>query len=142
MKRNSNFIFLLSMISTLFFFFSCKENKQIEYRDIDLAKVERLNQQIEEKGITTLEDIAQLYRPKDSYTEGNYSYEVMTQEKEKTFEVSIKEEGLMDDSLYGILTLIELKKNTEKKWEAISIKEAYKCWPNRGHQEWSPEFCN
>lgn len=121
---------------------SCKQKQMIQYRDIEADKVELLNQRIVEKNIKSIEEIAQLYRPKDSDAEGNYSYEVITSEKNKYQLITIKEEGLNDDSLYGILTVITLEEIGLNTWNAISIKEAYKCWPNRGHQEWGPEFCN
>lgn len=145
MRKIKSAFELLILLITCTMVVSCinSEKKEISYRAIDEGRIEMFNNELETSEVTTLEELASLYRAKDIYAEGNYSYETVIKELHKDlFELSIKEEGLMDDSIFGIISIIEVERNNNGSWKVLKIKEAYKCWPNRGHQEWGPEFCN
>ena len=142
MNRLSKITALLGVLFSFVLFISCGSKEKIEYRVIDEERVEALNARIEENILASVEDIAAAYRPKDEYAEGDYSYTVNSAiTNEEVLEITIREEGAMDDSIYGVIAILTIDVS-EDNWKVTSIKEAYKCWPNRGHQEWGPEFCN
>ena len=78
----------------------------------------------------------------DLLAEGNYSYGVAVKDlKANIYELTITEEGRMDDSVSGLMSVLKVEKK-DSGFVVLEIKEAYKCWPNRGHQDWSAEFCS
>lgn len=144
MKKFKFLVSLILLVVAGVSFVACasKSKDKIKYRVIEEDRVELLNHQITDSGIVTPESVASLYQPKDEFAEGNYSYQVTIRDLESNLlEITIQEEGLMDDSVFGVIAVLKVeKKNSSLK--VVQIKEAYKCWPNRGHQDWSPEFCN
>lgn len=50
-------------------------------------------------------------------------------------------EGLMDDSVKGEQILMVAEKKGQQ-WKVISIKKNWKCYPGRGHQDWTTELCH
>jgi len=40
----------------------------------------------------------------------------------------------------GKKIVMELHKKGPK-WIVYSLKKNWKCWPNRGHQDWGIEYC-
>ena len=136
-KINLTFLSLLFMVGVLV---SCQDNS-IQYRDLDSDTIERLNQNIKANNVDSAAEIANLFSPKDLVSEGKYTYDVKITENSPNFEIEIKEEGVMDDSLDGILTVITAKKENSN-FIVTNIKQAYKCKKDRGHQNWSPEFCS
>lgn len=136
-KINLVFLSFLFMVGILV---SCQNNK-IEFRELDTDAIERLNQNIEVNNVVSAAEIANLFSPKDLVSEGKYTYEVKITENQPDYEIEIKEEGVMDDSLDGIFTIISVKKE-DKTWVVTSIKQAYKCKKDRGQQDWGPNFCN
>lgn len=89
--------------------------------------------------ITKPEDIAALYRPRQTETEGRYSYTVYsTVTSHNQTEITVVEEGLADDAVEGVKTVLVITKNNNA-FRVISIKENYKCY--RGHKAWSSEKC-
>lgn len=140
MISRKNYLSILTLLLIFTIFSSCKDEK-IQYRDLGTDAIERLNQNIEANKVTEVAEIANLFSPKDLVSEGNYTYKVVINENGPLSEIEIKEEGVMDDSIDGILTKILVKKDGNQ-WVVTEIKQAYKCKKNRGHQEWGPEFCN
>ena len=61
--------------------------------------------------------------------------------KANIYELTITEEGRMDDSVSGLMSVLKVEKK-DSGFVVLEIKAAYKCWPNRGHQDWSAEFCS
>lgn len=55
--------------------------------------------------------------------------------------ILITNEGLLDDSVMGIKYKIVLKKAGDV-WLIQNAGKAVKCWPGRGHSNYSPEPCN
>ena len=141
MKKSIKFTAVMGVLFSFILLVGCSSKKEIEYRTIDSDRVEALNSIIEEQDLSRDKEIAYAYRPKDEYAEGNYTYEISSQEIKGITELTIKEEGANDDSINGTLIVMEIEKK-EDKVKVLNIKEAYKCWPNRGHEEWGPEFCN
>lgn len=133
---------LLVAVGISFIGCDLKSKEKIKFRVIEEDRIELLNHQIIDSGIVTLESVASLYQPKDEFSEGDYSYQVTVRDLESNlFEVTIQEEGIMDDSIYGVISVLQIEKD-KSILKVVQIKEAYKCWPNRGHQDWSPELCN
>ena len=55
--------------------------------------------------------------------------------------IFITNEGLLDDSVMGIKYKIVLKKEGNV-WLIQNAGKAVKCWPGRGHSNYSAEPCN
>jgi tRNA U38,U39,U40 pseudouridine synthase TruA len=107
---------------------------QIEQKIID-----QLNEKIQVNTISSVNDVANLYHPKLTETEGNYTYNLSSQPiNDSTTELTLKETGIMDDSIKGVQTVFSIV-NAEKKFVIKSMKENYQCY--RGHQNWSAEKC-
>ena len=115
---------------------------QETFRSIDASEVANLNTTISSRGLTTAEGIMNAYVPKEEAAEGNYSYTLSEKALDQnTVEVTLREEGRMDDSIEGRKVVMVLAKNGGQ-YQVQSIKENYRCRQGRGHQEWSAEFCN
>ncbi|QBN20431.1 hypothetical protein [Flavobacterium nackdongense] len=103
--------------------------------------VTRLNREIIEENIKTESEIMGLYKPKDIYAEGNYSYEIETKEIDANKkQLTLIEEGLMDDALKAQKVVMVLENASNGK-KIISIKEAYKCWRNPNNENWTTALC-
>jgi hypothetical protein len=55
--------------------------------------------------------------------------------------VTVEEDGLMDDSVSGTLTMLRMKKE-EDIWQVYKASRAWKCWKGRGHETYSGKPCN
>lgn len=59
--------------------------------------------------------------------------------------VILTQKGLRDDSVRNIQYRIELRHrqnpNQEEVWKVTWVGARYQCQPNRGHQDWSGEYC-
>jgi hypothetical protein len=81
------------------------------------------------------------FRPKSNETEGNYTYTITKKNIDNDIvEVTLIEDGLLDDSKAGRKTLMTVKKENNIL-KVVSIKENYKCYKNRGHENWDAELC-
>jgi len=118
------------------------QNKLIEsYKTIDPAVVETLNTTIQSNSLHTNDEISNAYSPKNSEAEGDYTYTISTLEiNDNTYEITILELGLMDDSMKGKKSILTISTLNELP-TVISIKENYKCWTNRGHDSWNADPC-
>jgi hypothetical protein len=73
--------------------------------------------------------------------EDNYTYTITQKEIDHNMkEVKLVEEGLLDDSLEGVKTIMTLKFE-KNRFRILSIKQNYKCYENRGHRNWSAILC-
>jgi len=139
------------------FFASCKEatNKNTtptsepeivvengeSFNVVDVATIAQLNQKIVDQNLKTGEEIMRAYNSEKSADEGNYTYTVTEKNvDEKTLEVTLIEDGILDDSVAGQKVVMTLKK-TNGTFKVVLIKKNYKCWQGRGHQNWSAELC-
>jgi hypothetical protein len=117
-------------------------SKQISDGMVDSITIINLNKVILEKKLTAVDEILNEYKPKSQQTEGNYSYSFIEYKKDATTnEVTLQEEGLLDDSIEGKQSILIIK--TEKGVsKVLSIKESIRCYKGRGHVSWGTEPCN
>lgn len=116
-------------------------NDEVSYHTVSEDFISNLNKTLTQNKVTSFEDVAQLYSPKDAYAEGNYSYSLTTNViDEKVTILEIITEGIMDDSLDGIKIIMKID-TSNQFLQIILIKEAYKCKQGRGQQDWSSELC-
>lgn len=117
-------------------------DEAVIYAEMSQDLVENLNAIILDEGLTTPEAILAAYAPKDNEAEGNYSYQVEPIRIDGILVgAELTEEGLMDDSLYGRKVRVSFT-TEDGRLQVLQIEESYKCREGRGHQSWSPEFCN
>ncbi|MEQ8752525.1 MAG: hypothetical protein RID09_03270 [Coleofasciculus sp. G1-WW12-02] len=59
--------------------------------------------------------------------------------------VILTQTGLKDDSVQDIRYRVDFQKNSSaqinEQWQMIWAGSQFKCYPGRGHQEWSTELC-
>ena len=120
---------------------SALEINERNARKIDAAVLQNINALILEKEIQNTSEIVALYRAKEEYAEGNYAYTLTEHALETGIkQVVLEETGLADDSVEGVRIIFILIQEGEY-YKVESIFEQYRCWPERGSQEWSKEFC-
>jgi len=118
-----------------------KVANDLEYKMIDTSVIEALNKSILENKIKDVKAILSFYRPKNNEAEGDYSYSISSKAIDnKSKELTLIEDGIMDDSQKG-LKIIMVVENENNSYRVNSIKESYKCWTGRGHENWSAELC-
>lgn len=54
--------------------------------------------------------------------------------------VELIHENMMDDSVRSKKYVMGLK-SADKKWQVVFLKNNWKCWPGRGHEDWGTETC-
>ncbi len=69
-------------------------------------------------------------------------FEAATPESTNAITLTVINDGLLDDSVRGEKWIYELVKETNGVWKVSSIKRAWKCWPGRGHEDFSSESCS
>lgn len=86
------------------------------------------------------EDILAL--PPEETAEGGYeqSFDIIARDDSETW-VLATEEGLMDDSVQGVRYRLRFVPTAENQWELVEAGRQQICWPGRGHQDWSTDFC-
>ena len=81
------------------------------------------------------------YIPMDPGAEGNYRYTpTVTDADGGQKVVTLVEEGLMDDARAGRKVVMTLAPEGSG-WKVVALKETYKCWPGRGHEDWGAAPC-
>lgn len=114
----------------------------VSFAEISSAEVDALNKLVNATKASTEESIMALYRPREVAPEGNYTYEITKEQMSNgEVEVTLVEEGLMDDSQSGQQTKMTLKK-VGVGFTILEITESYKCYQGRGSDDWSPQRCN
>ncbi|MGA9637123.1 hypothetical protein [Flavobacterium sp.] len=112
------------------------------FKQIDQKTLDQLNAEIVSKQIKSEDDVMAVYRPKSLAAEGDYQYDIS---KKTTgsgeVELTLIETGIMDDSQAGQKVIMVLKKENDS-YKILSMKENYTCWKDRGHENWSTEFCH
>ena len=103
--------------------------------------VEDLNHLITSRALNTHEKIMNTFKPKSNEIEGPYSYTITKDIIDSiTTEVVLIELGLPDDSIEGEKTVMIIKSKNESLF-VVSIKENFKCYQNRGHEDWGIAVC-
>ena len=110
------------------------------FLQIDQSVIDSLNRKLQIAKIANAEDIPALYKPKQTETEGNYTYTISSHKlNDSTTELTLIESGLADDAVKGIKTILVVR-NKGNQYNIIEMKENYQCY--RGHSNWSAEKCN
>ena len=74
--------------------------------------------------------------------EGNQTISTMDRQLENgNFQVTLIHDNQLDDSVRGEKYVMEMTKEGEK-WTVVSLKKNWKCWSDRGHEDWSTELCH
>jgi hypothetical protein len=55
--------------------------------------------------------------------------------------ITIVSDGLLDDSLRGAWTQVELTRSKEGTWRVMSLKRAYRCWRGCNRERFSQRLC-
>lgn len=112
-----------------------------EYKLYTQEQIATINSAIKAENIVDDYALVERFFPKDKEAEGNYTYQVnVIFEREDQVVIELIEDGVMDDSLQAIKTLIAIH-NGSKTLIVTEVKQQFKCRLNRGHQEWSAAFC-
>lgn len=115
--------------------------EDLTYQNVNPAMIEALNADILARGVTGPEDIMAAYIPRDPGAEGNYRYTpTVTDADGGQKVVTLVEEGLMDDARAGRKVVMTLAPEGSG-WKVVALKETYKCWPGRGHEDWGAAPC-
>lgn len=110
------------------------------FHQIEQSVIDSLNKKIMVSTFTSVEEIPALCRPKQTDTEGNYSYTIGSHNlTDSTIELTLVELGLADDAVKGIKTVFLVSKKGNQ-YSILEMKENYQCY--RGHSDWSAEKCN
>ncbi|MDR0227838.1 MAG: hypothetical protein LBI72_02060 [Flavobacteriaceae bacterium] len=113
-----------------------------EYKVISTEQIEALNKTIVEKQLTNNDEIMRTYLPEQATTAKGYSYvikEINSQDSSSTL-VSLNIENNNHESLKSIKVIMTVQQKDGKP-VVTQIKESYRCWEGKGHQEWSAYPC-
>lgn len=151
-------VFILSSILALALV-SCKENtakttieteeqttedttpNTEEYKIYSQEQIAEINSTIIEEKIVDKGVLLERFFPKDQEAEGNYSYQInVVSEEEQQTVIEIIEDGIMDDSIQAIKTIITIGSNNETLI-VTEAKQSFKCKLNRGQQDWAAAYC-
>lgn len=77
----------------------------------------------------------------DSVTNVKVTQHVNSGESPDKAEVTIEESGLQDDSVYAEKTVFTMHYQQDK-WQIVNRVKTQRCWPERGHQDFSEQPCN
>lgn len=113
-----------------------------EFKVLESSEVDQMNQVIANEKITELPAILHRFYPKDEQAEGHYNYQnSITEDPNSNITViELIEEGINDDSVRAIKTVITLE-SIQETWKIIQVKQSFKCHVNRGQQDWSSSYC-
>jgi hypothetical protein len=56
-------------------------------------------------------------------------------------ETTLIHSNIPDDAIKARKVIMQVRPYNDSLWSVHSIREQYQCWPGRGHEEWSKEFC-
>ena len=130
----------------LIFFSSCNPSDDIDsFKDEDISSY---NQQIEvgrmkqESWTETPISILNKLLPPVYRSEGNGYYKIEIQKNSiDSFMVTVTQEGLLDDSVFGEKRLISFVQNNGA-WIIKRVRVGFKCQNGRGHKNYSGNVCS
>lgn len=129
MTRHVIFYFVLIILT------SCSD----DYR---LGNAKKFNDLVAQRqDIETPEELISLYYDPNGNNDDPEFKITSTKVSENNFEITLIQEGIGDDSVYGerIIMRAQLKGST---WTVTEIKMSWKCQNERGHQNWSAAPCD
>jgi len=114
-----------------------------EYELISQETVDKLNEAIQRKKLTSAEEIMRFYAPEDKEAEGKYSYDitVLQMADSALTLVTLVEDGINDDSMRAKKVVMTIKVENGQN-QVMQIKQSYQCWEGRGHTNWNSAYCN
>ncbi|WP_158962658.1 hypothetical protein [Myroides fluvii] len=114
-----------------------------EYELISQETVDKLNEAIQQKKSTSVEEIMQFYAPEDKAAEGKYTYNisVLQMSNSALTLVTLVEDGINDDSIRAKKVVMTIKEKDGTK-QVTQIKQSYQCWEGRGHTNWNSSYCS
>jgi hypothetical protein len=68
-------------------------------------------------------------------------FEAASSEANNAVTLTVVNEGLLDDSVRGEKFVYELRKSTSGVWKVTAANKAWRCWPDRGHDNYSTVPC-
>lgn len=108
---------------------------------LDNTNLSEFNQLLKKQQISSIAAIVAKIAPQSEDSEGNYQYKVTEKNPSAANKiVYVTETGLLDDSIEGLKTKIELYKEGQF-WLVKSIAKSYRCYTDRGHTNWTKEVC-
>ncbi|MDR2224276.1 MAG: hypothetical protein LBE34_16310 [Flavobacteriaceae bacterium] len=113
-----------------------------EYKVIPVEEIDKINQTITEKHLTNNDEIMRLYKPEEAAPGKGYTYvikEINSQDSTSTL-VSLNIDNNNHESIKSIKVIMSIQ-TKDGKPVVTQIKESYKCWEGKGHQEWSAFPC-
>lgn len=127
MIRNNKFIFLLIISSMASFISGCA--------DITAEKTNNANYPSQ----VALHAMGETFQ--NSVSNLAITQQVNRGELPDKAVVTIEESGIQDDSVSAEKTVFTLHYQDDK-WQIVNRIKAQRCWPGRGHQEFSEQPCN
>lgn len=70
----------------------------------------------------------------------NITQNVNSRESPSEAVVTIEELDLLDDSVSAEKTIFKMN-YSDNRWQIVSKEKKQRCWPGRGHQEYSDKLC-
>lgn len=137
--------YILTIILASLFLFSCDNSNDIDsFKSIDVTEI---NKEIatgiknnEDWVMTPVSILNHIYRLQDT-TETNGTYAIEQHENVGVLEITLTQEQIPDDSVYGEKRIIQFRQ-INKSWTILSIKVGYKCYEGRGgHSNYCGEDC-
>ena len=114
------------------------------FYELDKGKIKELNQKIISDSLTNIQDFINQYQGYETSTEGNGSVQMFIDRRidnDKIEVISITT-GQLDDSVEGKKVIYNFQLLEDSPFpKLLSIKENYRCYTDRGHTEWGPDFC-
>ncbi|WP_413511925.1 hypothetical protein [Myroides odoratus] len=113
-----------------------------EFEPMKQDILDKLNETVKRKKLTSVEDIMRLYAPESQDSEGKYTYDitVLQMSNSSLTIVTLVEDGLNDDSMKAKKIVMTLKMK-EGHYQVTQIKQSYQCWEGRGHTNWNSAPC-
>lgn len=114
------------------------------FYELDQKKIEELNAKIVLDSLTNIEEFIGKFQPYATSTEGNGSMQLFIDRRvdDDKIEVISITTGQLDDSVEAKKVIYKFQlSETDLFPKLLSIKENYRCYTDRGHAEWGPDFC-
>jgi hypothetical protein len=140
----SMMLFLLTWIDYDAMAMDLPEVSVRSYEDLDISKFQQLLSKSAEKNEIWTNDPLQISLRFLRLFEGKIQQITRrhnSAESARRAEVTVIEEGYLDDAIRGARYEFILEKDVKHRWQLISAKKAWRCWPNRGHDDFSKQPC-